>query len=98
MQHARTKRVNGTSFRGTIKTTYNKLVETFGEPCIHNLPSMLDKVTIEWKLMFGDGTVATIYDWKNYGSQPAKDEEYEWHIGGFVPDAVALVRDAMGQQ
>jgi hypothetical protein len=96
MQHARTTQVNGTSLKGYVKTTFNKLVATFGEPCIHIAPSEMEKVTIEWILRFVDGTIATIYDWKGYGYQPAPDEEYEWHIGGHVASAVALVKDELG--
>ena len=96
MQHARTTEINGTCLKGYVKTTFNKLVKAFGAPCLNDGPSQWEKVTIEWCLRFADGTIATIYDWKGYGYQPAPDEEYEWHIGGHKPEAVALVKDALG--
>ena len=102
MQHARTTQVNGTCLKGYVKTTFNKLVATFGLPCYHIGPNGGDneweweKVTIEWNLRFSDGTIATIYDWKCFGAQPLGDIEYEWHIGGHVASAVALVKDELG--
>ena len=99
MQHARTTQVNGTSLKGYVKTTFNKLVATFGAPCLNDNPfngGDYEKVTIEWCLRFTDGTIATIYDWKRYGSPLADDQEYEWHIGGHVASAVALVKDELG--
>lgn len=80
--------ISGTSFQGTITTTYDTLEKTFGEP----YGGDGEKVTCEWRIEFDDGTVATIYDWKQdrtpYG-------EYEWHIGGFDESAVAAVHEAV---
>jgi hypothetical protein len=81
--------VNGTSLQGHITTTYAELVEKFGEPnCFGG-----DKTTVEWALEFGDGTVATIYDWK-YGETPM--HKTEWNIGGKNIDAVFRVYEVMG--
>ena len=81
--------VNGTSLQGHITTTYAELVEKFGEPnCFGG-----DKTTVEWALEFGDGTVATIYDWK-YGETPM--HKTEWNIGGKNIDAVFRVYEFMG--
>ena len=95
MQHARTQDANGTSLKGYVETTFNKLVATFGEPCVHIPPSEMEKVTIEWMLRFSDNTIATIYDWKGYGYQPTGDEQYRWHVGGHKPEAIALVMNAL---
>ena len=92
----RANSIDGTSLKGRVLTTFNKLVAAFGEPCIHLKPSQYEKVTIEWKLRFPNGAIATIYDWKGYGYQPAGDEEYEWKIGGHSSQAVGLVKDALG--
>jgi hypothetical protein len=82
--------VNGTSLQGHITTTYAELVEKFGEPnCFGG-----DKITVEWALEFGDGTVATIYDWK-YGETPM--HKTEWNIGGKNIDAVFRVYEFMEQ-
>jgi hypothetical protein len=96
MQHARTTQVNGTCLKGYVKTTFNKLVATFGEPCLNEGASEYEKVTIEWKLRFSDGTIATIYDWKCFGWQPLGDRMYEWHIGGHDSKAVELVKEELG--
>lgn len=95
MKHARAKNVNGTSLRGRIIASRKKLIEIFGEPCMFE-PSTFEKVQIEWCLAFGDGTVATIYDWKQYGNIPPEDQEVEWNVGGKSIDAMDQVKDALG--
>ena len=75
--------VNGTSLQGYVYTTYDKIVEVFGNPT-----SSGDKTTCEWDITFDDGTVATIYDWKE--CQTPKGY-YDWHIGGRSKWAVELV-------
>jgi hypothetical protein len=95
MTRANAVNANGTSLKGHIKTTYNELVAAFGEPCVNDGPSEWEKVTIEWILRAQNGSIVTIYDWKNYGKQPAPDEEFEWNIGGHHASAVALVKEAM---
>jgi hypothetical protein len=86
---------NGTSLKGHVTVSFDKLVETFGLPCYDVPPSQLDKVTREWILGFPCGTVATIYNWKNYGVDPLDCRDYDWHIGGHTSSAVELVRDAI---
>ena len=66
--------VNGTSLKGYVTATYAELVARFGEPERGG-----DKTTAEWALAFEDGTVATIYDWKEYETPMG---EYNWHVGG----------------
>ena len=76
----------GTSYRGMVYTTYDKLVEVFGEPNV----SASDKVFTEWGIEFqvpveddGMGDVddydtvdATIYDWKEYHENVSRYGEY----------------------
>ncbi|NBV37909.1 MAG: hypothetical protein EBR94_11635 [Bacteroidetes bacterium] len=94
--------INGTYFLSTIRTTFSKLVETFGPPTCGPNDFSGDKVTCEWRIEFalgncGDETLtvitATIYDWKT-GETPI-DVMYDWHIGGkrtdSLDDAVSLV-------
>ena len=78
----------GTSLQGTIATTYDRLVEIFGEPN----GSPCEKSTVEWRLRFPDGTIATIYDWKL--NNTPKDL-YDWHIGGFNKKAVKAIFDVV---
>lgn len=80
--------IEGTSFQGTILTTYDMLEKAFGEP--HGGDG--EKVTCEWRIEFDDGTVATVYDWM----QPRTPyNEYEWHIGGYDESAVAAVHQVI---
>jgi hypothetical protein len=75
--------VNGTSLQGYVTAYYHELVEVFGEP-----DGGGDKTTVEWCLDFEDGTVATIYDWKEYETPMG---QYRWHIGGRNYNAVSAV-------
>ena len=85
--------VGGTSLQGYVNTTFAELVRVFGAPTYGpNEPSGDGKVTCEWCLEFSDGTVATIYDWKE-GSTPM--EKYSWHIGGLSIDSVNRVLETM---
>jgi hypothetical protein len=79
---------SGSCLQGYIETTYDELVNVFGKPTILKG----DKVNVEWTIKFSDGTIATIYDWK----QPETPMEYyPWHIGGFNRRAVELVNDCV---
>ena len=78
---------NGTHLQGNVYATYDQLVARFGEP-----EGGGDKTTVEWVLKFEDGTVATIYDWKEYETPTYM---YDWHIGGRNKTAVARVQQAL---
>ena len=75
--------VHMTSLQGHVRACYHELVEVFGEP-----DGGGDKTTVEWCLEFEDGTVATIYDWKEYETPTYA---YNWHIGGKNKRAVHAV-------
>lgn len=81
---------NMTSLQGYMQAYYHQLVEVFGEP-----EGGGDKTTVEWCLEFEDGTVATIYDWKEYETPMGK---YNWHIGGRSQKAVDRVTQTFKQQ
>lgn len=78
---------NGTHLQGYVRTDYATLVELFG-PGIGGG----DKTTQEWVLEFDDGTVATIYDWKEYETPMGN---YDWHVGGKTKQAVSNVLQAL---
>lgn len=82
----------GTSLQGCVNISFNKLVKVFGKPNFDSL-SGDDKVRVEWNIKFKNGTVATIYDWKNYDKSNdwVKKNEKEWHIGGKSDAAVLMV-------
>lgn len=77
---------NGTSLQGYMTAYYHDLVERFGQPQAGG-----DKTTVEWILEFEDGSVATIYDWKEYATPEGR---YDWHIGGSSIQAVWNVNAA----
>jgi hypothetical protein len=88
-----TIRANGTSLQGTIKTTFAKLEDAFGEPIY---PDSFDgKVICEWVLEFTDGTIATIYCWK---MSKVPLYEYDWHIGGHSEKAVEKVKEFLDKK
>jgi hypothetical protein len=83
---------NGTSLQGYINADYKVLKKVFGKA------SEGDgyKVDAEWLLVFSDGVVATIYnykDGKNYNGRSGlnKTEITDWHVGGNSARAVANV-------
>jgi hypothetical protein len=85
-----------TGLRGYIETTYDQLVEAFGDPMYVEDR----KSTSEWRLEFEvedehehDYVVATIYDWKTNNSTPYG--KYQWHIGGNSRRAVDCVYNAL---
>ena len=82
---------NMSHLQGHIHVPYNDLVKTFGDPGIG-----VDKTDAEWRIKFKDGTIATIYNYKdgyNYNGPAGLPVERikDWHIGGFEQTAVERV-------
>ena len=68
----------GTSFHGqTVYASVDDLTKVCGEPYRGEIE---DKVQYEWTMQTSDGTLFTIYDWKEYRHY-WKNEMIEWHIG-----------------
>ena len=84
--------INGTSLQGFVEATYEELVDIFGEPSHTHTPEELEKTQAEWWLLFSDGTIATIYDWK---SIYPPEEVPTWNIGGHDMDAEYQVKQAI---
>lgn len=89
--------VNGTHLQGYVDTSYERLVSLFGEPC-----TGWGKTDAEWEILFDDGLVATIYnykDGKNYcGSMGLElDEIRDWHIGGHDKVVVERVKAVLSE-
>lgn len=84
---------NGTSLKGYVDADYFDLVDCFGTPTSDGDGY---KVDAEWLLNFSDGTVATIYNYKdgmNYCGEaglPVEDIT-DWHVGGHTPKALRNV-------
>ena len=74
--------IGGTHLQGYIRADYAALVKAFGKP--HDGDGY--KVDWEWDILFEDGTVATIYNWKNgpnYGYEGVGPSAImEWNVGG----------------
>lgn len=88
--------ISGTHLQGYVTTTYQKLVETFGA---HDDGDGY-KQDAQWILIFHDGTLATVYnykDGKNYmGAEGDSVENItDWHIGGENLKAVEYVKAAL---
>lgn len=85
--------VNGTCLQGYLHCSYKQLTKAFGEPGL----SDGYKTDAEWIVRFDDGTVASIYNWKNgknyCGPEGLNTEDItEWNIGGHSARSEALVR------
>ena len=81
--------IHGSSLMGYVTTTYDNLVELFGEP---NCPPG-DKTWNNWDLCFTvdlddemgedwEDVYVSIYDWKESSPDHSRIGEYRWHIGG----------------
>ncbi len=93
IETATSKEAEGTGLRGYVKTTYDQLVRTFGEPGKGDQY----KTDAEWIVRI-NGTIATIYNWKNgpsyTGPSNPVEDITEWNIGG-KPGAEDLVERAI---
>lgn len=90
----------GSSLQGTVEVSYKRLVEVFGE---HKDLHDDYKSDAEWWIKFGDGTFATIYNWKdgkNYNGDDGMEVEdiTDWHIGGADSKSVEMVYKALGKE
>ena len=85
---------NGTSLQGYINCSYDDLTKALGYPLEEGFDDY--KSDAEWQIEFNDGTVATIYNWKN-GKNYLGDQGYnlcditQWHVGGRRPEIVERV-------
>lgn len=71
--------------QGFCTTTYANLVALLGEPHTRNG----DKTTVEWAFRCQNGTVFTVYDWKETITPTGS---YSWHIGGQGDSLAAFSR------
>lgn len=88
--------ISGSCLQGYINASYSELRELFGEPTDGDGY----KVDAEWDLRFDDGTVATVYNWKdgpNYCGEAGTpvQEIREWHVGGNTKKALDSVQIAI---
>jgi hypothetical protein len=89
---------SGTCLRGHITTSYANLVDVFGEPMKDGFDDY--KSDAEWVVQFEDGSVATIYNYKNgmnyCGSEGTPTHRIkDWNIGGYDTAVVTYIIDAL---
>ena len=95
----KTTNVGGTFLQGYIKASYDQLVKAFGEP--HDPNGDNYKTDVEWAFEFADGTIATLYNWKNGKNYLGEAEGlelndiYEWNVGGNSDKAVAKLLEKL---
>lgn len=85
--------LTGTSLQGQMSITYDSLMAVFGDHLDGHYKS-----DAEWILEFEDGTVASIYNWKNGKNYLGEEglplrEINDWHIGGKSARAAMLVAE-----
>lgn len=86
----------GTYLIGRTIATYQELVDLFGEPTRGD-PTKTDA---EWHIRFADGTVTTIYNWKNgraYMGPAGLPKELigVWNVGGETDRSYELLSQAI---
>jgi hypothetical protein len=87
------KDMNGTSFHGaTISASLADLIDILG--ATHGIGEVNDKVQNSWDLELEDGTIFTLYDWKEYRRYTDK-EIIEWHIGGRSQKDTFVAQDTL---
>lgn len=88
----------GTSLQGVVNTSYEKIVDRFGEPGFWGPKG--GSRDVEWAIEFPDGTIATIYNWKSgpayLGPEgtPIKDIT-RWNVGGDSKKSALWVEAAL---
>ena len=89
-----TTKTAGTHLQGKLQMPYSEIVQAFGEPHYKWQPTDLEnKIDVEWSFEFEDGTIATLYNWKNgyaYNGSDGLPLDHigEWNVGGHSVEAV----------
>lgn len=92
---------NMSHLQGYITADYEELVDAFGPPMRYGFDDY--KVDAEWHISFADGSVASIYNWKNgrnyMGTQGMDVQDIrEWHVGGFSKITLFRVAEVLNKQ
>jgi len=86
---------NGSYLIGSITITYPTLVDIIGEEHGYTTDG---KTQCNWSIegeLDGEKVVATIYDWKTYGTN--KEDIIRWNVGGYSHKALELVKTIINQ-
>lgn len=82
-------KLTGSCYQGDLEANFEDLKKCFGEP----LEGSADgKVQNEWIFEFEDGSIGSIYDWKQNGE--FAQQPYTWNIGGHFKNVVPKVQRA----
>ena len=100
MKYTKIEEANGAHLQGYLNADYRELVEVFGEPIRYEADGtshLNNKIDAEWRLKFQDGTIATIYNYKNgvnyMGAEGLRLMEIQkWNVGGNSERAVERVK------
>jgi hypothetical protein len=92
--------IGGTHLHGHINHSYADLVRVLGEPHQTFTPETGDKVDVEWGFKFPDGSVFTVYNWKDgkaYCGEEGEEVEdiTDWHIGAHKQSTYDAVIDML---
>lgn len=79
--------IGGTRRVGTLKASKKELRRHFGEPS-----TSYPKSSAHWQVRFADGTVTTIYDYRESNRHAEDTETVEWSIGGQGEGSVELLK------
>ena len=91
-----TNSIAGTSFFGTtFPASVDQLVEALGAPTFEGNGGEV-KTNFEWNMELEDGTVFSVYDWKEYRSI-SLDEVIDWHIGGKNGDSTVKALEQLSK-
>ena len=86
------------SLQGTIKITYQELVDIFGNPTFRIKESSIrkndNKTTCEWQIEIDD-RIISIYDWKE---DVTPLYLYDWHIGGKSKDDIKKILEIVSKK
>ena len=94
----KTTMTGGTHLQGYLRASFEQLLRAFGSPHMDQCDNY--KTDVEWAFEFADGTIATLYNWKN-GKNYLGDEGlelndiYTWNVGGFDEKAVTKLKERL---
>ena len=95
----KTTNYGGTFLQGYLRASFEQLVRAFGEP--HDPNGDNYKTDVEWAFEFADGTIATLYNWKNGKNYLGEAEGlelndiYTWNVGGFNEKALTKLKERL---
>ena len=67
------------SYSHEVRASVQDLINVYGEPTFEDNTGR-DKVNFEWEMETEEGSVFTIYDWKEY-RKLSRTKKILWHIG-----------------